>query len=58
MEELIKKKSVTDSVGETLEKVNPLKYLEKRGESEFKDVNNLVNTFVSTVEKSLEKFNS
>jgi len=26
----IKKKSVTDSVGETLEKVNPLKYLEKR----------------------------
>ena len=35
-----------------------LKYLEKRGENEFKDVNNLVNTFVSTVEKSLEKFNN
>jgi len=33
-----------------------LKYLEKRGENEFKDVNNLVNTFVSTVEKSLEKY--
>jgi hypothetical protein len=35
-----------------------LKYLEKRGENEFKDVNDLVNTFVSTVEKSLEKFNN
>ena len=35
-----------------------LKYLEKRGESEFKDVDNLVNTFVSTVEKSLDKFNN
>lgn len=35
-----------------------LKYLEKRGENEFKDVNNLVNAFVSTVEKSLEKFNN
>jgi hypothetical protein len=35
-----------------------LKYLEKRGESEFKDVDTLVNTFVSTVEKSLVKFNS
>jgi hypothetical protein len=35
-----------------------LKYLERRGENEFKDVNNLVNTFVSTVEKSLEKFNN
>jgi hypothetical protein len=35
-----------------------VKYLEKRSENEFKDINDLVNTFVSTVEKSLEKFNS
>ena len=34
-----------------------VKYLEKRSENEFKDINDLVNTFVSTVEKSLEKFN-
>jgi hypothetical protein len=35
-----------------------VKYLEKRSENEFKDINDLVNTFVSTVEKSLEKFNN
>lgn len=35
-----------------------VRYLEKRSENEFKDINDLVNTFVSTVEKSLEKFNS
>lgn len=33
-----------------------LKYLENRGENEFKDVKNVVNAFVSTVEKSLEKY--
>lgn len=33
-----------------------LKYLEKRGENEFKDVKDVVNTFVSSVEKSLEKY--
>lgn len=33
-----------------------LKYLEKRGENDFKDVKDVVNTFVSTVEKSLEKY--
>lgn len=33
-----------------------IKYLEKRGENEFKDVKDVVNTFVSSVEKSLEKY--
>lgn len=35
-----------------------VRYLEKRSENEFKDINDLVNTFVSTVEKSLDKFNN
>ena len=57
-------KSKVESLIDAMKNINldelhsNLKYLEKRGESEFKDVNNLVNTFVSTVEKSLVKFNS
>ena len=33
-----------------------LQYLEKRGETEFKDVNNLVSAFVNKVEESLKNF--
>ena len=57
-------KSKVESLIDAMKNINldelhsNLKYLEKRGESEFKDVDNLVNTFVSTVEKSLVKFNS
>jgi hypothetical protein len=57
-------KSKVESLIDAMKNINldelhsNLKYLEKRGENEFKDVNNLVNTFVSTVEKSLEKFNN
>ena len=57
-------KSKVESLIDAMKNINldelhsNLKYLEKRGESEFKDVDNLVNTFVSTVEKSLDKFNN
>jgi len=57
-------KSKVESLIDAMKNINldelhsNLKYLEKRGENEFKDVNDLVNTFVSTVEKSLEKFNN
>jgi hypothetical protein len=63
-ESIKRAKSKVESLIDAMKNINldelhsNLKYLEKRGESEFKDVNNLVNTFVSTVEKSLEKFNS
>ena len=57
-------KSKVESLIDAMKNINlnelhsNLKYLEKRGENEFKDVNDLVNTFVSTVEKSLDKFNN
>jgi hypothetical protein len=57
-------KSKVESLIDAMKNINldelhsNLKYLEKRGESEFKDVDNLVNSFVSTVEKSLDKFNN
>jgi len=57
-------KSKVESLIDAMKNINldelhsNLKYLEKRGESEFKNVDNLVNTFVSTVEKSLDKFNN
>ena len=49
-----KKKQGTISLN--VHKYTNLKYLEKRGENEFKDVKDVVNTFVSSVEKSLEKY--
>jgi len=63
-ESIKRAKSKVESLIDAMKNINldelhsNLKYLEKRGESEFKDVNNLVNTFVSTVEKSLDKFNN
>jgi hypothetical protein len=57
-------KNKVESLIEAMKNINldelysNVKYLEKRSENEFKDINDLVNTFVSTVEKSLEKFNS
>jgi len=57
-------KNKVESLVEAMKNINldelysNVKYLEKRSENEFKDINDLVNTFVSTVEKSLEKFNS
>ena len=55
-------KSKVESLIDAMKNINlnelhtNLKYLEKRGENQFKDVNNIVTEFVSTVEKSLEKF--
>jgi len=63
-ESIKRAKSKVESLIDAMKNINldelhsNLKYLEKRGESEFKDVDNLVNTFVSTVEKSLDKFNN
>ena len=57
-------KNKVESLVEAMKNINldelysNVKYLEKRSENEFKDINDLVNTFVSTVEKSLEKFNN
>ena len=61
--EMIKrKKSQVSDMIDVMKNINldelhsNLQYLEKRGESEFKDVNNLVSAFVNKVEESLKNF--